>query len=108
MWACDEHAAGDPLRTVEYPAAVKAQIAHEEDQRERMRKRYTLDVHPEKSESVKFLASTGHGDPLGFNRAVSFRWGENPGDVSEGFTPRELPARTKLVIRLKARERSAA
>jgi len=103
VWACGGHYGGDPMRSVPVPDLVRDMAELMDAQHEKVRRYYTHDVAPEKSESVKFLASTGWGEPIGFNRADSFRWGENTGDVLEP-KPLPIPARTAMILRVKARE----
>ena len=105
LWACDEHHCGDPTRTVETPEWAQRIIDTDTRRREAWRKHYTQDVEPERSESIKYLAPTGWGEPIPSpGRAHSFRWGETPGDVAD---PRPLPIdpRTMMIMRVTALER---
>lgn len=75
VWVCKDHESGDPFREVPPPYEVQYALDKEAEHLENMRKHYTRDVHPEKSESVKVLASTGFGVAYPVDRIKSWRWG---------------------------------
>ena len=98
VWACDEHFHGDPLRIEPVPEMVAEVAALLEQYTENQRKRYTQDVTPEKSESVKVFAATGHGEPVrGPSRFASWRWGEQAGDVS-GYVPKPHHTLSDMIL----------
>lgn len=74
VWVCAEHKLGFPTKQLPVPASIQVALDAEKAHLEKMRKHYTFGVEPEKSESVKFLAPTGHGEPLFHDRVVSWRW----------------------------------
>lgn len=75
VWACEDHRTGNPLTKLDPPAWVVEMERAEAEHLERMRKRYTQNVDPDKGVSVKTLAPAGHGDPIRGDRVAQWRWG---------------------------------
>lgn len=75
VWVCAEHKLGFPTKVLPVPAHIQAALDAEEEYLEKMRRTTRYNADSEDSESVKFLAPTGHGEPIPYDRVAAWRWG---------------------------------
>lgn len=75
VWVCRGHWLGIPATLLPTPASIVAAENAEEIHLKNMAKHYRQDVAPERHESVKALAATGHGKAIPTDRIAAWRWG---------------------------------
>ncbi len=78
VWSCDKHYSGNPLRELGLPtdlvAALQAEAEHLAE-RERYYRFHRAEDGSEHARSVKYMAPSGHGDPIPGDRIAAWRWG---------------------------------
>lgn len=75
VWVCLAHWSGNVTLVLPTPPDLAAMMEAERIHYEEVNEQYRRNAEPERGESIKTLAPSGHGPSLPGDRVKSWRWG---------------------------------